>query len=411
MSLAESEAAFFQRCDELAPGLKGLLEAKSIRTFRKLAFAIGTPQSVPSETDFQAFAAEVYSTVPSLAQVADLRTLHFEATAFVIAVLKEHVSGTEGPDGGQAMKRIPPAERRARLLAQQQRLRGLSISGELCPSHALCDMANTIYETSVMTWISPSKCSKRDAEIQAASKLEAKSAISLEKQALVVVPNESPKADTSTELRLQWALMRRGIAFDQCRLLSWEIHKKWVTTLMAALCDTPPPGYAAINAAQVVRADRELWTLLARDFPGPYKISALGVSPCDAVFDRLTTHARITQFLLPLRGSAAGSKPSISQASHDLGDSVAPPPKAIARPKKKAKPQPKKASKPPSSRNFSCKHSSGKPACWAFNCAEGCSLDTNHNVVPGVSGCRKGLHCCCKCFRPNHGLVSCRSRE
>ena len=105
------------------------------------------------------------------------------------------------------MKRIPPAERRARLLSQQQRLRGLSISGELCPSHALCDMANTIYETSVMTWISPSKCSKRDAEIQAASKLEAKPAISLEKQALVVVPNESPKADTSTELRLQWALM------------------------------------------------------------------------------------------------------------------------------------------------------------------------------------------------------------
>ena len=63
MSLVESEAAFFQRCDELAPGLKGLLEAKSIRTFRKLAFAIGTPQSAPSETDFQAFAAEVYSTV------------------------------------------------------------------------------------------------------------------------------------------------------------------------------------------------------------------------------------------------------------------------------------------------------------------------------------------------------------
>ena len=61
MSLVESEAAFFQRCDELASGLKGLLEAKHIRTFRKLAFAIGTPQSAPSEVDFQAFAAEVYS--------------------------------------------------------------------------------------------------------------------------------------------------------------------------------------------------------------------------------------------------------------------------------------------------------------------------------------------------------------
>ncbi|CAE7511598.1 unnamed protein product [Symbiodinium sp. CCMP2592] len=191
--------------------------AKNIKSFRKLAFAIGTPQTV-----------------------ADLRTLHFEATAFVVAVLKEHVTG------------------------------------ELCPSHALCDMANTIYETSVMTWISPSKCSKRDAEIQSVSKVEAKSAISLEKQSLVVVPHEPAKADTSTELRLQWALMRRGVAFDQCRLLSWEIHQKWVTILMEAMCEAPPPGYSAIGAAQVVRADRELWTLLARDFPGPYKVNTMG---------------------------------------------------------------------------------------------------------------------------------------
>ncbi|CAE7257882.1 unnamed protein product [Symbiodinium sp. CCMP2592] len=387
MSLVESEAAFFQRCDEIAPGLRTLLEAKNIKSFRKLAFAIGTPQTAPSEADFQGFASEVFVGAPSLSQVADLRTLHFEATAFVVAVLKEHVTGTEGPEGAQSIKRIPPAERRARLSAQQRRLRGLDLTGELCPSHALCDMANTIYETSVMTWISPSKCSKRDAEIQSVSKVEAKSAISLEKQSLVVVPHEPAKADTSTELRLQWALMRRGVAFDQCRLLSWDIHQKWVTTLMEAMCEAPPPGYSAIGAAQVVRADRELWTLLARDFPGPYKVSTLGVSPCDAVFERLTTHPRIAQFLLPLRGSGSSSKADMSRPSTgalqvELGGAA--PSKPVVRPKKKAKPQPKKASKPASLKNFSCKHSSGKPICWAFNCSEGCNRDVNNNAVPGA---------------------------
>ncbi|CAE7529907.1 unnamed protein product [Symbiodinium sp. CCMP2592] len=153
MSLVESEAAFFQRCDEIAPGLRTLLEAKNIKSFRKLAFAIGTPQTAPSEADFQGFASEVFVGAPSLSQVADLRTLHFEATAFVVAVLKEHVTGTEGPEGAQSIKRIPPAERR----------------------------------------------------------VEAKSAISLEKQ--------------------------RGVAFDQCRLLSWDFHQKWVTTLMEAMCE------------------------------------------------------------------------------------------------------------------------------------------------------------------------------
>ena len=412
MSLVESEAAFFQRCDEVAPGLKGLLEAKGIKSFRKLAFAVGTPQSAPNETEFHDLAVEIYGAEPSISQIADLRTLHFESTAFVVAVLKEHVSGSDGPEGLPSLKRIPAAERRARLLAQQRRLRGLSIEGELCPSFALCDLANTIYETSVMQWVSPSKCSKRDTELQSVSKHDARSAISLEKQSLVVVPHEGPKTDTSTELRLQWAFMRRGIAFDQCHLLSWEIHQKWVTLLMEALCESPPPGYSAVTAAQIVRADREIWTLLARDLPGPYKVTATGVSPCDAVFERLMTHARITQFLLPLRGSAAKGATTAREATRDLGDSggstsTKPP----ARPKKKAKPQPKKAAKPPSLKNYSCKHSSGKPICWAYNCAEGCTLDANNNVVPGIPGCRKGLHCCCKCFRANHGLVSCRSKE
>ena len=37
--------------------------------------------------------------------------------------------------------------------------------------------------------------------------------------------------DTSTDLQLQWALQRRGLAFDQCALMSHNEHEVWVQQL------------------------------------------------------------------------------------------------------------------------------------------------------------------------------------
>ena len=38
-------------------------------------------------------------------------------------------------------------------------------------------------------------------------------------------------ADVGTELKLQWAMQRRGVAMDQCRLLDWSVHEDWVQWL------------------------------------------------------------------------------------------------------------------------------------------------------------------------------------
>ena len=68
-------------------------------------------------------------------------------------LLKDQVS----TDASEAQARkLPMAERAARLAEQQRRLSGVTISGELQPSFALVDKVNHILESGQLVWISPS---------------------------------------------------------------------------------------------------------------------------------------------------------------------------------------------------------------------------------------------------------------
>ena len=81
-TIIDSEAAFHQRCSESASDatLHAKLSAQGIKTFKTLAFVIGSPQQPPTESQFEAFSAKVYGTEPTMGQTAVLRHLHFEAT-------------------------------------------------------------------------------------------------------------------------------------------------------------------------------------------------------------------------------------------------------------------------------------------------------------------------------------------
>ena len=92
---------------------------------------------------------------------------------------------------------------------------------ELDPSHALLDLANQMQESGVIVWLAPSKCSKRDDEVQMSLKgvcpgreLPAEGWPSV----------EVPEGDWNTGLKFQWCMMRRGLALNQCRVLSWSVH-------------------------------------------------------------------------------------------------------------------------------------------------------------------------------------------
>ena len=396
MTLADSEAAFSLHCNKLVAdgSLANLLVDHGIRSLSTLAFSVGTPQSPPSDEMFSDFATRVNGGTPmSFGTQAALRRLHFEASAIIMAELKARATDTTG-DGA---RRLPVAEKTARLRDQEMRLPGMRIKGELQPSFAL-------KETNCVVWIAPSKCSKRDTKIQSNQK-DKPVTLTLEQQMVKVSSvDETVPTDTSTDLHLQWALQRRGLAFDQCSLISNAEHEIWVQQLLGQITRDPPSGFAKVSTSQVIRADRELFTVMAQELQGSLQPDEKGDFPMEKKLKELRTDPRITMFLLPLPKSTAASSKEVDKPAAATTTSTRPSQPGPARPKKRAKVSPKaKSMCPQELKGFQQKDPNGQAVCWAFNLKSGCKNEVTNGR------CKKGVHCCIKCHRTNHSLVSCRA--
>ena len=202
MTLIDSEAAFQQRCSELSTAgldLHALLRAQNITCFSELAFSCGAPNKAPTEDEFRALATQVLGAGYTAGQQSLLRRIHFEAATFVLSQLKSSVSG----DATDGSKKLPFAEKQARYEKVRTRIPGFLVQGETEPSHALLDKCQMIYDTGAITWIAPSMCTKRDAEVQAAPR-DSQQVVRIESQTLKV-NTEGPKiedADHGTEIKL-----------------------------------------------------------------------------------------------------------------------------------------------------------------------------------------------------------------
>ena len=403
ISLVDSEAAFASHCNAIdkSKELFNLCIGANLTSFMRMAFAVGTPQTPASDETFKEFATEINGGIePSITMMSLLRRLHFESVTMVVAHLKTNVSIDAGAEG---TRKLPPVEKVARLQEQQARLKGLAIRGELQPSYALIDLVASIHDTGSIVWIAPSKCTKRDSEVQQSLK-ERPTTLTVEQQTLRLSAGEPKiKADTSNELLMQWALQRRGLAFDQCRLISNDVHDRWVQYLLTQLTKEVPTGYTKLQMEQVLRADRELFTLMAQEHVGPFANGPRGELPLDLLMGQLMHDPRISLHLLPL--PSASAKSSSSHLVDDGSKKTGGPPRTVT-PKKKAKPTGKaKANCPDELKGYHQFDDHGNPICWAFNMSKGCSEDTKDGR------CKKGSHICIKCKRSNHSLVTCRVKK
>ena len=402
MSIVDSAAAFERKCKELRGGddLFAGLSALGVTDFSTLAFTLGTPQKAPTDEQFEDLGGKVFQS-PTLGQLALLRKLHFEATTLMVASINEQVK-TDTSDPTSLAKRLPAAEKQSRLEIQMKRLAGLKIAGELAPSHQLLDVTNAMVESGVLTWIAPSKCSKRDDEIQANIK-PAASTLQIEQSTLRVaqVP-VATTADVGSELKLQWAMQRRGIAMDQCRLLDWAYHEEWVQWLLQTLTKDVPAGFAAVKLDQLLRADKELWTILAQQQSKSLKpVNDQPVLNED--FKKLTTDPSVTMLILPLPTTGPKAQQPIQPKKTD-------PPKTggnpTAPPNKKRKITRAERNCPEELKKYTLRLEGKGNICWNFNMACGCS----NNTTGTPAKCMRGFHVCAHCHRPGHSVTTCRSK-
>ncbi|CAE7260467.1 unnamed protein product [Symbiodinium sp. CCMP2592] len=297
MSLVDSEAAFTQRCQEVnAVAIHTALSDNGVTTFASLAYACGTPQDRPSQTELDAFSTRILGAAPRLGDVSLLKRLIFESCTFVIAQLRQNVQG----DASKTPKKLPLAEKAARAADQKRRLAGVHIERDSVPFYALVDLCFHMIEVGV-TWISPGRCTSRESEIQLSTRDQTK-VFKLEDNSLKV-GNEGPDdvACFDSPIRLQWCLQRRGLALDQARLMSWQQHERWVHCLLHALTRECPSGFHKPDMNRIVQADREAWLILASEVSS-LKVTAAGEFPLGVALEALRTDPRITMYLMPTWG-------------------------------------------------------------------------------------------------------------
>ena len=395
---AESTASFRHRASEvgLTPADIRSLDDQGIKSFNNLAFSVC---SQPGQIDDVRFRALVDGTFtnPSLGVESMMRQLSYEALTIAVAAIRQRV---EVPAEGQ-LRRLPPQERDERMRRQAKRITGFTIQGEYEPAHSVVDFFTTMLEESAPRYLPLSKCISREQELQTLK--TDKRIVMLEDQQLVTKPKAPDvTADLSSDLKVQNAFIRRGLACEQANLLTYTTHEKIRHAFMAHLMRTPPPGFKGADIGAVLRADKELWMRAFELCKSNLKVDENGKHPLDDALLGLYTSPEVVFHLLPVPQSSSSTKKSEKSEPADRSRSPrrSNPPKQNKPPKKpfnKNKGQDKRVKVPTALSGHSGTNGQGQRICYNFNLKHGCSNSTH--TKDGQLRCVKGNHQCIKCFK------------
>jgi len=345
-----------------------------------------------------------------------LRRLWTESYSITLMDVKRRME--QGPGG--APRRLSSVELQARRTAVAAKLTGLTLTGELNVSDALIVTAVHMSENGTLKYVEWSACTKRELEVAGVKEDTYWS----KGDDCVIREHSAPArttADLGGDLRLSYALMRRGLALEAGEVMSFKVHETLRERLLQALSTDPPPGYAQVDLGMVKRADIEFWKQLAERAEGRFKPVGNGVFPLDALAPGVIADARFTHLLnfLPAR---SGQPPKRAADGRDEGfGGDVPGASSTASAKKRARvAKAKEAAKVAASAAAAGKgggKSKGKtaggpvpPELRALGCV-GFSPETgricfNYNIPSrgcndAVAGgaCSRGKHVCAKCFQ------------
>ena len=162
-SLVDSAPYLVQRATEvsLTQRVSEKLQSKGVITLAQLAFCVGQPGQVLVQADFDRWADGVLNDM-TVGEKASLRRLILEAQTLLVATLKDMA---EQPENASP-KKVGLAERNSRMDQLRSQLVGVSITGQLEPSHALLDLTVQQWDNRCLKHIGPEKCHSREDEVQ-----------------------------------------------------------------------------------------------------------------------------------------------------------------------------------------------------------------------------------------------------
>ena len=394
-SLIDSKAQFESHLKEagVAPDLIQSLKRHGVSTLAQLAFAIGQPGQPIVDSQIEQLVQQAHGRAPTLTETGILKRAAFEAQTYLTATLRQAVDKTD-----DVPRRIPFAERNTRLEALKTQLGGIGITGEHEPAHSVLDKTCAMYEANSIKYLELSSCISRTNEVQGATKSKE---LTLEKGSLVLKHGDDKlTSPTDSEIKVHYAMVRRGISFQFAKLMSFAQHAEWETFLFEALHREAPPGYSRPSLAQLLQCDKAAFGRLCSQVTNVRQREDGGY-PLGESLLALRHDPLIALYLMPTAKSSSTSAPSSGHATGATTARYQPYNAGGGKSKGKGK-KGQNRSTPPIPAELRGKwHKSpaGEPICYGFNCKSGCS---EKNVKPGGK-CSRGLHICAepRCGAPH----------
>ena len=396
-SFVDSEAQFDLRLEQvnMPQALRTALKNSGVNTISSLAYAHGQPGQPISNEEFGTWVRQL-DPLATIGGVSSLKRLLFESQTQLLALLKDQVTNPEP----LAPKKVPQAEREARLANLRTRLSGVLIEGHTEPSHALLDQASQMYDQNILRYIPLEKCYSRLTELSVSTKAPAK-LLEVETSKIVVKDKElDHEATVQSSYQALEAFKRRGLALDFAGVMSFAKHDRYVQLLFNHLNREPPVGYQRCSVSQLLAADRAAWCNLIEINTKPRPDTA-GVFALDTKLEEALKSYEVSFTLLPAVSKQVAKAPPTPAAP--AGRPAAAAPKGGKKGSYRFRPYQSKG-KGKSKSKFdqrvpkeirdaggTASTPTGDPICFDF------SLKKCKEATDG-SRCRKGYHVCAICY-------------
>eukprot|EP00435_Cladocopium_sp_Y103_P072222 s295_g39.t1 len=296
-----------------------------------------------------------------------------------------------------SIKKVPTAEREAKMSVLRRKLTGLLLEGPLEPGHSLLDATANMFQLNEVRYLPPEKCVSRTFEVMNMKSTAKQLDVSAD-HLIIKEKTEVPEQTVTSALQVQEAFQRRGIALVFADLIRHETYTRYLTTLFGHLHREPPAGYARCTVSQLVAADKLVWQALLEEGVRPKRDEAGVLALDEKLLDTLQSY-RVSFSLLPLvsRATASTSGPKKPKASNsDTGGKGNV--HAVQKPWIKNKGGKKGSKGKPRVPHHIFKlggtaaNPEGEPICFAYNSEGGCK-----GAAEGAK-CGRGLHVCAKCY-------------
>ena len=260
MTSIESSAVF--RARGLALKLLAVdLDALATRGWSTIGTFAFSCASIPGQGNDADFVAKVVTPVlgaPDHSRPAILRRLFFECYTIAASDMRSKVDRA----GDEPPKKMAGPERNARLKALRNSLNGIDLSGRMEPSFHLTDQYVQMAEEGTLRHLEWDEYSAREDELRGQKKTkdwrpDASGTIKEVTRVLGV------QADLSSDLKFTQAMARRGVALHLSNLCDYQVHEKLIRYYVREVQRLPPAGYKPVSFEQILRADIEMFRMLA----------------------------------------------------------------------------------------------------------------------------------------------------